>query len=307
MLTLRPGVSTRPPLHIPVTARSGFRRTAGGRPCEGCAMQTDRAGTARGPAHSDRYFFDQGAEARIRAVEQLMDPGSIRVLANLVTPGARCLEVGAGGGSIVRWLCDAVGAAGEVVATDIDTWFLERINAANLLVRRHDIVHDSLEKRGFDLIHARLVLEHLPDRDAALKKLIAALRPGGWIVLEDADYVSGVPVTTWGSTDYESVEAVRRREFAASGINHYLGRELPGWLRQHGLVQVGNEGRVWVMEGGSAGAQWFGLSIAHLRTRLVGPGKLTDEQVDRMLALFQDPSWSAFSPIIMAAWGQAPT
>jgi SAM-dependent methyltransferase len=270
-------------------------------------MHIDQPETDQTAVDRARYFFDQGVEARIRAVEQLMDRGSIRSLADFVTSGARCLEVGAGGGSIAHWLCDAVGAAGEVVATDIDTQFLERIDAPNLVVRRHDIVHDPLEERGFDLIHARLVVEHLPEREAVLEKLIAALRPGGWIVLEDADYVSGVPVTAWGAADFERVEAVRRSEFAASGINHHLGRELPGVFRERGLEQVGNEGRVWVMEGGSPGAQWFGLSLAHLRGRLVGPDKLTDAQVDRMLALYQDPSWSAFSPVIMAVWGQAPT
>jgi hypothetical protein len=60
------------------------------------------------------------------------------------------------------------------------------------------------------------------------------------------------------------------------------------------------------MEGGSPGAPWFRLSLDHLRARLVGVGKLTDDEVDRMLALFEDPHWSAFSPIIMAAWGRRP-
>ena len=55
---------------------------------------------------------------------------------------------------------------------------------------------------------------------------------------------------------------------------------------------------------GSAGARWFRLSMAHLRPRLVGPGLLDEAEVDRMLELFDDPSWSAYSPIILAAWGQ---
>jgi SLT domain-containing protein len=96
------------------------------------------------------------------------------------------------------------------------------------------------------------------------------------------------------------------REFAASGIAHYLGRELPARLRANGLVDVGNEGRVWVMEGGSPGARWFRLSMAHLRARLVGPDKLTDAEVDRMVELFDDPNWAAFSPIMVTAWGRLP-
>ncbi len=70
--------------------------------------------------------------------------------------------------------------------------------------------------------------------------------------------------------------------------------------------EVGNEGRVWVMEGGSPGAQWFRLSLAHVRPRLVGPGMLRDEEIDRMLELFESPEWSAFSPVVMAVWGRRP-
>jgi hypothetical protein len=58
------------------------------------------------------------------------------------------------------------------------------------------------------------------------------------------------------------------------------------------------------MEGGSPGAHWFRLSLAHLRARLVQAGTLTNEKVGRMLELFEDPNWSAFSPIILAAWGR---
>jgi hypothetical protein len=58
------------------------------------------------------------------------------------------------------------------------------------------------------------------------------------------------------------------------------------------------------MEGGSAGARWFAQSLAHLRPRLVGPGLLTDPEIDRMLELFSDPAWSALSPIVLAAWGR---
>ena len=67
------------------------------------------------------------------------------------------------------------------------------------------------------------------------------------------------------------------------------GRQLPGAFRRVGLVDVGNDGRVCVMRGGSPGARWFELSMAQLRPRLVGTGKVTNEEIDRMLALFADP------------------
>ena len=255
-----------------------------------------------------QYVFDSGERARIQAAEELFDAGTTRLLKSLgIGAGARCLEVGAGGGSIATWLCKLVGTSGEVVATDVDIRYLEELQADPCLeVRRHDIVQDSLEVGAFDLVHARLVLEHLPERAAVLTKLAQALRPGGWIVVEDVDYVSAVPISEHGATQHEHTQSVRLQEFASSGVAHYLGRELPAQLRANGLVEVGNEGRVWIMEGGSPGARWFQLSMSHLRKRLVGPGKLTDAEVDYMLELFGDPNWAAFSPIMIAAWGKVP-
>ena len=92
------------------------------------------------------YVFDNAmpqAKARFATVAEMYDPGTVRHLAELrVGPGWRCLEVGGGGGTIAGWLCDRVGPAGEVTATDIDTRFLQRLAKANLKVQQHDIVVD---------------------------------------------------------------------------------------------------------------------------------------------------------------------
>jgi hypothetical protein len=104
----------------------------------------------------------------------------------------------------------------------------------------------------------------LRERDDVLQKLVRALRPGGWLVIEDTDYVSGVPISDHGAKLHEHTQAVRLQAFASAGVEHTLGRQLPARLRALGLGDVDNEGRVWVMEGGSPGARWFRLSLDHL-------------------------------------------
>jgi SAM-dependent methyltransferase len=251
------------------------------------------------------YLFVDDQRARLAAAEDVLDDGTVRVFQRLrVGANWRCLEVGAGGGSIARWLADHVGPNGHVVATDISTRDLDTQGRARLEIRQHDIVNDPLESQAFDLVHARLVLEHLPERDRVLDMLVGALRPGGWLVVEDVDYVSAIPISRLGAHEHQHSQSVRLESFTASGVDHTLGRHLPEWLRARGLVDVDNEGRVWVMQGGSAGARWFKLSMEHLRSRLVGTGRLTDADIDRMLELFEDPNWSAYSPIILAAWGR---
>ena len=101
--------------------------------------------------------------------------------------GWRCWEVGAGGVSVPRSLAERVGTSGRVLATDIDVSWIESAAGCALEVRRHDVIHDPPPAETFDLVHARLVLVHLADRAAALRVMIDALRPGGWLVLEDAD------------------------------------------------------------------------------------------------------------------------
>jgi 2-polyprenyl-3-methyl-5-hydroxy-6-metoxy-1,4-benzoquinol methylase len=138
------------------------------------------------------YVFDNSWEQereRLAGLEAANDPDTISHLESLgVSPGWRCLEIAAGGGSIAQWLCRRVAPSGKVVATDIDTRFLEILDEPNLDVRRHNLVSEDLPEDEFDLIHGRFIVEYLPDREQIVKKLVSSLKPGGWILLEDADF-----------------------------------------------------------------------------------------------------------------------
>jgi hypothetical protein len=94
---------------------------------------------------------------RLQLLEACHDPGTIRRLDRLgVSRGWRCLELGAGYGSIARWLAERVGPTGSVVAADIDPRFLTNM-PAGVEVRRLDIRHDDLEVDTYDLVHCRAV------------------------------------------------------------------------------------------------------------------------------------------------------
>src|SRR5690349_1610936 len=128
------------------------------------------------------------AGARLAAMAELFDPPTFRRLeATGLGTGGRCWEVGAGGPSVVRWMAAQVGATGHVLATDLDLAQAGAAAADNVELRRHDVGRDAPPPGPFDLVHARLVLVHVPDRERALAAMIGALRPGGWLVIEDAD------------------------------------------------------------------------------------------------------------------------
>ncbi|MFD0855058.1 class I SAM-dependent methyltransferase, partial [Actinomadura adrarensis] len=140
------------------------------------------------------YAFENvraGQRERLRTLEKLLDPGTIRHLQGRgVADGWRCLEVGAGGGSIAAWLCERVGSGGSVLATDLDTTVLGELSRSNLEIRVHDVLSDPLPADAFDLVHMRLLLGWLDRPQRALRRLTSALRPGGWLIAEEMDFVS---------------------------------------------------------------------------------------------------------------------
>ena len=140
----------------------------------------------------DRYLAKNSPDAfereRLALLTQFADPITARRLTDLgVGPGWRCLDVGAGSGTVARWLAGRVGAEGRVVATDMSPRFLGGHGLPNLEVRRHNILEDDLEAAHYDLVHCRALLMHLPDPIGALRRLVDAVRPGGWLLVEEAD------------------------------------------------------------------------------------------------------------------------
>jgi SAM-dependent methyltransferase len=257
-----------------------------------------------------RYLFDHGWELelhRLRLLEEVFDPGTTRYFEALgVGRGWRCLEIGAGAGSIVRWLCGRVGEGGRVMATDVDTGFLVSLSEPNLEVSRHDVVADDLPDGGFDLIHARLVLEHLPERDVALKRLVTALAPGGVLMLEEFDWSSLVCAPGPWTEVVDRVIAAAREFMESCGYLATFGRHLVGAFRSHGLGDIGAEGRVVVGLPGSAATEWWRLNIERLSDAIMARGGISAGDIDEVLAALDREEFSFLYPILVAAWGRRP-
>lgn len=257
------------------------------------------------------YVFDNAAPqsaARLSALADVFDPGTRRQLAERgVADGWHCLEIGGGLGTMTRWLSDRVGPAGSVLTTDIDTRHLQRLRLTNVEVRRHDVLADPLPGGVFDLAYARLVLEHLADPDLALTKMIAALKPGGWIVVEDFELMPGVPDDQHGLTDRISrTMAAMRHVSAAAGVHQRLGRSLAERLRRQGLTNVDTEGRILLWRGRTAGAALSRLNFEQLRETILASRLVTPAEFEADMAAWEDEGFETRSPILWTAWGQRP-
>jgi len=255
------------------------------------------------------YLLDNAgreAPARFGALSAMFDTGTIRHLEERgVARGWQCWEVGGGGGSIATWLARRVGLAGRVLATDIDPRFLETLKVPNLEVRRHDIVSDPLPEETFDLIHARLVLVHLPQWQKVLQRLISVLKPGGWLLDEefDSESVPPEPSTSPGEVFLKTHEAMAQL-MRDRGFDRYYGRLLFGRFRALGLTEVGAEARMFMMQSGSAGAALLRANYEQLRGALVDSGYVTEREFQDDLSRLDDSSFMMPSSMMWAAWGR---
>lgn len=138
-----------------------------------------------------RYLLDNRdsvAGQRFDSLSVLFDPVTFRHLEELgVGGGWRCWEVGAGGPSVPMWLSAKVGPSGRVLVTDIDVSWTQHVDGEHVEVRRHDVAADDPPDEIFDLVHARLVLIHVPERERALERMVSAVRSGGCLLVEDFD------------------------------------------------------------------------------------------------------------------------
>lgn len=135
-----------------------------------------------GSGLTEYVLSQQGSQdverARLRLLEEVHDPLTMGQLDAIgVAEGWRCLDVGAGGGSVTRMLAERVGRTGSVLSVDLDTSLLEPLANERVEVRRHDLLSDQLPQAAFDLVHARLLLMFLSPRLAALQRLVSAARP----------------------------------------------------------------------------------------------------------------------------------
>ncbi len=245
---------------------------------------------------------------RFGGLESTFDRLTIGHLSRLgVAPGGRCLEIGAGGGSIACWMAAQVGPTGRVLGVDLDTRWFQHDGSPQLEVRPLDLVEEAIPDGPWDLIHERLVLLHIPRRLEVLDRLVAALAPGGWIVVEDFD-TAEVRTTDRDGPNHEFVSRMLRQfntllarggaanSFAANAFRH---------LRDRGLVDVRANGHVTIETGGSDYSQVIAANTRQVWDAFVAQGVRPDE-LDRYLELLDDPDTIIGSPVLITVCGRRP-
>ena len=249
-----------------------------------------------------KYVFDNSKDReelkRLEAIEGEFDPQTReRLLSTGVKAGWRCLEVGAGAGSIARWMSQRVQEEGKVVALDINPRYLQSAVPVNLEFVTTDIRTTDLKEDSFDLIHARYVLIHIPDYEVALQRMLALLKPGGWIVLEEPDFsvskaVSGPPEDCRAVGNvYNALDAT----YSVMGLDWSVGIKLPAFLQARRLRNLTWEVNTHLNHGGTGIARIMRMSTEHLKHPYLDTGKATNQDIERYIRFTEDKnSWTIY-------------
>jgi 2-polyprenyl-3-methyl-5-hydroxy-6-metoxy-1,4-benzoquinol methylase len=246
------------------------------------------------------------AADHLQALAKLLDPGTTQLLKSLVDlSGKNCLEVAAGGGSIARWLAAMVGEQGRVTAIDLDVSHIAP--HPRLTILEHDITKGDPPGGPFDVIHVRLLLNHLPQRRQVLHRLAGLLAPGGLLVVEEwhpqtPSRMVAHAANTADKAVYMYFQDALLAVLAAHGNDRFWSMEALHAFIEEGLVDVDAQMTARAWRGGGPGCRLQQASLQQLRDELLAHD-LTPEQLDHVHQLLDDPQFVLFGHLLYATWG----
>ncbi len=255
-----------------------------------------------------RRLLDQGDMFRAEA-ERLIDRCGLR-------QGQRALDIGCGPLGILHLLAERVGPNGEVVGLDSDPEMVSRARAAaaelglsNVGFVEGDAHGSGLQPASFDLAHARLLLVNVPDPAAVVKAMSSLVCPGGWVALQDIDWVSRICEPAHPAWD-RLIEVVANL-WHSDGMDVFVGRRLPGLLRRAGLDDIGVDATTRVFRRGEPNHTLMVTRAEQCREALLARRIISEQELDECLAAVRthldDEDTLVLHGTFFQAWGRLPT
>lgn len=245
------------------------------------------------------YIFERNKEEqellRLRMIEDALDPTTISHLQMTgISAGWRCLEVGAGAGSIAKWMGNAVGEGGEVVAVDTNTNHLRQVSNTPFRIVSDDFLEASIEG-AFDLAHCRYVLIHNRQSQALLEKLSALIKPSGCLVVEEPDFTSARLLNKDPDLSQQRVNNAICRMFEQMQLDPAYGLSLPAKIEAAGLQVQRVDSRIHLNRGGDKLARMMGESTRALRDKYIATGEASGADIEKYIEnASNDRFWAVY-------------
>jgi ubiquinone/menaquinone biosynthesis C-methylase UbiE len=225
-------------------------------------------------------FLDNTAEAHFAAINQR----ALELLA--LEPGQHVLEVGCGTGDEARRLRREVGERGSVTAIDLSEQMLSEARARdtksawNTHFQQADVQQLPFAERAFDATRVSRVLLHVPDAWQALREVLRVTAPGGRIALIEPDF----DTLAMSHPDRVTTRHVVHC-FVDSFAHGDIGRWLPVWLQEAGVIELVMEPRVVPVQ---ATFLRRAFRIGDAAERAAQMGRIRAEQARQWLATFDE-------------------
>ena len=278
-------------------------------------MQPEQATESR-----DEYVLGRTSEEyrRLRMQALALEPATRRVLQQVgLREGMSCLDVGCGTGEVMRLMSEFVGPSGSVTGLDCDGRLGSEAAEVLRATRKSQFRFiecdlESVEEpegQPFDVTYARLVLIHVRDPLAVLRKMYAWTRPGGCIVVQDFDMrtIGLYPkFGTWGE-----FERVVFGVFGRAGKDVDIGYRLPAYFAEAGLgVPEGTDVAGFLMSLEQARPMFLAVYTSLLPTALE-LGITTEAESASFLREIEEAAagelyYSAFWPLLIGVWKRKP-
>ena len=245
------------------------------------------------------YIFEQQSEARefqrLQLLEAANDPTTIDMLGKIkIQSGWSCLEIGAGAGSILRWLGQRVGPSGLAVGVDKTIRYLQDFTSAPFQIHQGTLPEIPLS-HVFDLIHGRYILIHnQADRDI-LRNVFSLLKPGGWALFEEPDFTSATLMNHDVDNSQARVNRAICQMFMNAGLDPSYALGLPPKLEHIGFRVERAQSIMHLCPGNSPIAKVIGESALVLEKHYCDTGLCSPEDIRQYVKLSQDPNhWTVY-------------
>ncbi|MCV0424869.1 MAG: methyltransferase domain-containing protein [Roseibium sp.] len=234
--------------------------------------------------------YDETERLRLTALADLLDPYTFYILEQIdIQPDWKCLEIGAGLGTVSCWIADRLKATGNMLCTDLQTKFIDEIEHPHLRTEKLDITLSPTYSECFDLAVVRTVHQHLADHHSAARNLSKMVRPGGYLLYIEPDIHPAF------SDEHPVWKRVWQAIFQwgeSRDIDYFTGRKVPGQLSDIGLDVISARGETALFNGakdGNSVRTVYRMTLDIVMPDLVRLGYLSKADSEEVYSLLDNP------------------
>lgn len=246
-----------------------------------------------------QYIFEPNREDkelhRLRLIEAARDPSTTQLLHRSgIQAGWKCLEIGPGAGSMLRWIGGKVGKSGVVIGVDKNPIYLREFSSPPYDIRKGDFLEVDIDGL-LNLVYGRYFLIHNRNKLEYLRKIHALIKPEGYAVLEEPDFTSAKLLNDDSDSSQYRVNSAICKMFLDYGLDPGYGLRLPQNLRAAGFQIVETQSTIHLCEGKSPIANLMGESALVLSQEYRKTGEATAHDIHQYVANAKNQEfWSVY-------------